>query len=86
MTEDIRPAVLGILEKYRRPSGNHVYDDSEVADLGIDYLTMMEIVFDLEERFMLRIGDQELVSVRTVRDVVSLISNKLQQMHAPSRT
>ena len=51
-------------------------DKSCVDDLDIDSLSMVEIVVAAEERFGVRIPDDEVKNLKTVGDAVSFISKK----------
>ncbi len=44
-----------------------------VDDLGLDPLAILEIVVDVEKTFKIRATDEELETVRSVQDSVSLI-------------
>jgi len=44
-----------------------------VDDLGLDSLAILEIVVDVEKTFKIRATDEELETVRSVQDSVSLI-------------
>lgn len=49
-------------------------DKSFTEDLDIDSLSMMTIVVQAEERFGVRIPDDEVKNLKTVRDAVSYIT------------
>jgi acyl carrier protein len=44
-----------------------------VDDLGLDSLAILEIAIDVENEFKLRATEEELQSIRSVQDSVSLI-------------
>lgn len=48
-----------------------------VADLNLDSLAMYELVIDLEERYGLRISDEDLDRIRTVSDIVDYIDRSI---------
>ena len=50
-------------------------DKSFTEDLDIDSLSMMTIVVNAEEKFGVRIPDDEVKNLATVGDAVSFISN-----------
>ena len=50
-------------------------DKSFTEDLDIDSLSMMTIVVNAEERFGVRIPDEDVKGLKTVRDAVTYISN-----------
>jgi acyl carrier protein len=47
-------------------------------DLGIDSLTLLELVMKTENVFGITIEDAELVSIHRVSDVVAIIDRKLK--------
>ena len=49
-------------------------DTDLISDLSLDSLAMYELVIDLEERYGLRISDEDLDRIRTVADIVDYIS------------
>lgn len=46
-------------------------------DLGIDSLTKLELVLECENTFDIRIEDNELANLKTVGDVVAMITRKI---------
>jgi len=50
-------------------------DKSFTDDLDIDSLSMMTIVVNAEEKFGVRIPDDEVKNLKTVRDAVSFIAS-----------
>ena len=56
------------------PAGDVQVDKSFVDDLDIDSLSMMTIVVNAEEKFGVRIPDDDVKSLRTVGDAVSYIT------------
>jgi acyl carrier protein len=63
---EILGAVAGV-----RPAD--VTPDASFADLGIDSLTMVEIVVAAEQRFSIRIPDETVADLVTVGDAVSYV-------------
>jgi len=75
--------VLGIIERYveseLRPKLKNPPDDLRlVEDLGIDSLTMMEIVILVEDVLGLTIKNEELRQLGTIADVRQFIETKLR--------
>lgn len=48
------------------------------VDLGIDSLTLMELVMVMEEVFRVTIPNEDLSNLRTVGDVLSMIESRVQ--------
>ena len=55
-----------------------------VEDLGVDSLTLLEIVSLAEDVFQLSIGNDELASLRTVGDVVRFLEPRLRSPARPA--
>src|SRR5215467_8537303 len=52
-------------------------EDNLRDDLGLDSLSMLEMVFEVEEAFNLEIPDDDLSKVTTVGDVVTYVESRL---------
>jgi acyl carrier protein len=50
-----------------------------VEDLGADSLDLMDFVMAVENRFHVRVPDEDLVKLKTVGDAVSYVQEKLPQ-------
>jgi len=83
--------VIGVIERFVEPSLRpklHTPDDDlrMVEDLGIDSLTMMEIVILVEEVLQMQINNEELRHLRTVGDVKIFIDCKVRGLPPPKPT
>ena len=56
------------------PTDSVIADKSFTDDLDIDSLSMMTIVVNAEEKFSVRIPDEDVKNLRTVGDAVAYIS------------
>jgi len=68
--------VMAIVAATRKIPVESVSLDSSFAELEIDSLDSLEIVFQLEDNFNIKISDEEAQGIRSVRDVV----NKLEAL------
>ncbi len=50
--------------------------ESSFKDLGIDSLDLVDFVFELETELEITFEDDELMSLKTVQDVVGLVNKK----------
>jgi acyl carrier protein len=57
------------------PAGDVQLDKNFTDDLDIDSLSMMTIVVNAEEKFGVRIPDDDVKNLKTVGDAVSYIQN-----------
>lgn len=74
--------VYGIIERYMPVEAasklKAATDDTRlIEDLGIDSLTMLEIVLSIEEALGVRIENEELREIRTLGEVKDFISRKI---------
>ena len=56
--------------------------ETELSQLGIDSLALLELLFDIEDRFGLKIKEDMPNSLVTLQDVVSYIDALLMQRQA----
>ena len=83
--------VIGVIERFVEPDLRpklHAADDDlrMVEDLGIDSLTMMEIVILVEDVLQMQINNEELRNLRTVGDVKTFIDCKARGLPPPKPT
>jgi acyl carrier protein len=73
-TTDIRAELAEIVEEVAGVPADDVQPDKAfIADLDVDSLSMVEIVVAAEEKFGVRIPDDEVKNLKTVGDAVSFI-------------
>lgn len=73
--------VHGIIQRYMPPESvdrfkNATDETRLIEDLGIDSLTMLEIVLSIEEALSMRIEDAQMREIRTLGDVNKFLANK----------
>lgn len=90
-TEHLPAIVLGIIERYVEPDLRAKLRDPDddlrlIEDLGIDSLTMMEIVILVEEVLQMSINNEELRHLRTLGDVKQFIECKVRGLPLPKPT
>ncbi|MDQ6850602.1 MAG: acyl carrier protein [Actinomycetota bacterium] len=72
--EEIRTGLASILEEVADVSPSDVSDEkSFVDDLDVDSLSMVEVAMAAEEKFGVKIPDDELPKMRTVGEAVKYI-------------
>ncbi|MFT3871016.1 MAG: phosphopantetheine-binding protein [Nibricoccus sp.] len=82
---------IGVIERFVEPSLRpklHTGEDDlrMVEDLGIDSLTMMEIVILIEDVLQMQINNEELRHLRTVGDIKIFIDCKARGIPPPKPT
>ena len=74
--EEIRAGLAEILNEVADVSADDVVDDKSFTDdLDVDSLSMVEVAMAAEEKFGVKIPDDELPKLKTVGDAVSYIQN-----------
>jgi acyl carrier protein len=81
--------VYGIIQRYLPVEAASKLEASTdktrlIEDLGIDSLTMLEIVLSIEEALALRIENEELREIQTLGDVKEFIKQKAQGISVPA--
>ena len=75
-TEEIQADLATIVEDIAGvPADDVQMEKAFVADLDVDSLSMVEIVVAAEEKFGVRIPDDQVKNLRTVGDAVRFIEN-----------
>ena len=73
--DEIRSGLASILEEVADVSPDDVSDEkSFVDDLDVDSLSMVEVAMAAEEKFGVKIPDDELPKLKTVGDAVRYIA------------
>ena len=79
MTEnkDVLAMFKTVAKRIDKKSFDDVTRDSVITDLGIDSLSMMQIVGELETELDLQIPDEDLVEIVTVGDLCGKVEHRL---------
>ena len=76
--DELRAGLADILEEIAGITPDAVQDDKSFTDdLGVDSLSMMEVVMAAQEKFDVEIPDEDVEQLKTVGDAVKYISGKL---------
>ncbi|GIZ06855.1 phosphopantetheine-binding protein [Metamycoplasma salivarium] len=65
-----------ILKELRKFSNKEISDDFNIKDLNIDSLDLLQLVVTLEKNMQISISDEELLSIKTVKDIINIINKK----------
>jgi acyl carrier protein len=77
--EAIRSELLKVFAQHNHTHATLAGSSEIVGELGIDSLTVMEILAELEDTFKLKIPDDALREVNTVEDVARAVEKRLAQ-------
>lgn len=72
------PTVIALLAKSLRIPEADIGAQTLLADLGADSLTVIELIFDLEESFDIQIGDER-PSLVVVQDIADHMDRYLER-------
>jgi acyl carrier protein len=84
--EELTRRVLRIIAETQRKDPAQVTIDSSFEELGIDSMDGVNIVFALENEFDINVPDEEVKSIRNVRDMVEGVRTLVQQRDLKSDT
>jgi acyl carrier protein len=79
MTEDeIRNAIRQSVNRITGIAPADVQDSSTYRDdLGLDSLSMLELTVDIEYAFKIKVPEERLQAIKTVRDTIQLVQEYL---------
>lgn len=70
---ELEQKILSIIQDQKTLPKTDIRPDTQLAELGIDSLDALNILFALEESFGITIPDDQARSIRTVDDMVTTI-------------
>ena len=74
---DIKSQVIDILSDQLGVEKDKIKLDSKVADdLGADSLDTVEMTQALEDKFNIKISDEDIKNIKTVSDVIACLTSK----------
>jgi len=77
--EELTRRILRIIAETQRKDPAQVTIDSSFEELGIDSMDGVNIVFALENEFDINVPDEEVKSIRSVRDMVEGVRTLVEQ-------
>jgi len=69
MTNDTLERVRRLIAGYLKIPADSIGEDSSLEQLGLDSLGALELVFEIEEEFKVKVPDEKIPEFRTVRAV-----------------
>jgi acyl carrier protein len=82
MSDAVADKVISTLASVKKISAEKITVDTNLQELGIDSLDVFTLLFELENAFNISIPDDDVRSIKTVKDVVDGIK-KIQGGAAP---
>jgi acyl carrier protein len=83
-TKMIEPVMRAIVSKYAPEQAAEVLDSSRVQNaFGLESLTLLEVVLDLQDAFQITLTDPELQKLQTMEQTIALITDKVNALRSP---
>lgn len=82
--ETIAPRVFQVIAKQKRIPVEQVTMNSTFADLGLDSLDSVNMLFDLESEFNISIPDEEARNIKTVQGMVEGVRQLIVAQSQPA--
>lgn len=77
--KDLLALFKSVAARVDKRAFDHVTRESVITELGIDSLSMMQIVGEMETELNVMIPDEDLVEIRTVGDLVKKVESRAAQ-------
>jgi acyl carrier protein len=74
---DIETKVKQAIGKVAKISEKDIGIDSKLVEVGVDSFGGIDLMYTLEDMFNIKISDDEMRKITTVRDIVEVIKSKL---------
>ena len=77
-TNQIIERLRGIMKKTSKASvdWNSVGGDTPIASLGFDSLSILDLIYDIQQEFSLEFEAEQMVGVKTVNQLVEFLRSK----------
>jgi acyl carrier protein len=80
--DEIKKTVIDIVAKVLNVDSKEIAEEKELdTDLRIDSLALYEIVVDIEDYYSLRISNDEADDLKTVREAIDFIEQKVNALN-----
>jgi acyl carrier protein len=83
-SDDLQRSVLAIVADVAEVPPETIAPDALLADLDIDSLRALRIVAEVERRWNIVIGEAEIGSIRSMRDILALVERKSPPKSPPN--
>lgn len=68
--------VIEVISKVAK--GKEVTVDSNIKDLGLDSLDVVDMLMDIEDKYNIEFENEEMTSFVTIKDVITSVEKKLK--------
>lgn len=70
--------IICTISEYAKIDPSFINEDSNMLDFDIDSLCFLNIIMEIERSFGIRFDDEEIVEIRTAKDIEKAILRKYQ--------
>ena len=78
-TQDLIALFKQVAKEVDKRDFQELTGDSVISDLGIDSLSMMQIVGEMELKLDIMIPDEDLVELVTVKDLLEVVERRMER-------
>ena len=79
MMNKLEQEIINTIAEEGEIDKGEITPDSNLYDLGIDSLSSLEILVALENKYDIRIAQNRLKNVNSVREIIKVVSNELKK-------
>jgi acyl carrier protein len=73
MADDIEQQIIDLIAQKKNLDRSRITLDANFADIGVDSLDAIDLVFVFEDRFNISVPDEAVQQLKTVRDVADAV-------------
>jgi acyl carrier protein len=78
MEDDIELKIKQAICQVTKVPEKDISIDSLLGDVGVDSFAGIDLVYTLEDTFNIKISDNEMRRIKSVRDVVEIVKSRLK--------
>lgn len=77
--QTVRERIIEIVKKHVKVSDDQLVDSANLAnDLGVDSLTLFEVILDMEKEFNCEIPEKDSNNIVSIGSAVSYVESKIE--------
>lgn len=81
--QTVKERIIEIVKKHVKATEDKLTDDANLADdLGVDSLTLFEVILDLEKEFSCEIPEKDSNNIVSIGTAVSYMESKISEGNA----
>lgn len=69
--------IIEIISSYAKIDGSLINGETNILELDVDSLTILKIIMEVEQIFSIRFEDEEIVDIRTAKDIENIVIKKI---------